>query len=135
MRYRDRLPPKFLLDGVDFDDEPTSHGDVLTGAASSPGTYRGRIRVIMDVRELGQVEKGEILVTSNTDPGWTVAFSKLGGLITETGGILCHGAVISREYRIPAVTAVKSATSILKTGDMAIVDGSKGEVTILEGTE
>ena len=135
MRYRDRLPPKFLLDGVDFDDEPTSHGDVLTGAASSPGTYRGRIRVIMDVRELGQVEKGEILVTSNTDPGWTVAFSKLGGLITETGGILCHGAVISREYRIPAVTAVKSATSILKTGDVAIVDGSKGEVTILEGTE
>jgi len=133
MKYRDRLPPKFLLNGRDFDDEPISHGATLVGAASSPGTYTGRVRVIMDVRDLGQVEKGEILVTSNTDPGWTVVFSKLGGLITETGGILCHGAVISREYRIPAVTAVKSATSILHTGDMVSMDGSKGEVTILEG--
>ena len=132
MKYRDRLPPKFLLNGVDFDDEPLSHGAVLLGAASSPGRYQGRVRVIMDVRDLGQVEKGEILVTSNTDPGWTVAFSKLGGLITETGGILCHGAVISREYRIPAVTAVKSATTALHTGDLVSVDGSKGEVTILE---
>ncbi|MBE6528513.1 MAG: phosphoenolpyruvate protein kinase [Thermoplasmata archaeon] len=132
MKYRDRLPPKFLLNGVDFDDEPISHGDTLIGAASSPGTYQGRVRVIMDVRDLGQVEKGEILVTSNTDPGWTVVFSKLGGLITETGGILCHGAVISREYRIPAVTAVKSATTALHTGDLVIVDGSKGEVIILE---
>ncbi len=135
MKYRDRLPPKFILNGVDFDDEPISHGDVLIGAASSPGRYQGRVRVIMDVRDLGQVEKGEILVTSNTDPGWTVVFSKLGGLITETGGILCHGAVISREYRIPAVTAVKSATTSLKTGDLVSVDGSKGEVTILEGSE
>jgi len=132
MKYRDRLPPKFLLNGVDFDDEPLSHGAVLVGAASSPGTYRGKVRVIMDVRDLGQVEKGEILVTSNTDPGWTVVFSKLGGLITETGGILCHGAVISREYRIPAVTAVKSATTVLHTGDLVSVDGSKGEVAILE---
>ncbi len=132
MKYRDRLPPKFLLNGVDFDDEPISHGDTLIGAASSPGTYQGRVRVIMDVRDLGQIEKGEILVTSNTDPGWTVVFSKLGGLITETGGILCHGAVISREYRIPAVTAVKSATSTLHTGDLVSVDGSKGEVIILE---
>ena len=132
MKYRDRLPPKFLYNGVDFDDEPISHGATLIGAASSPGSYKGKVRVIMDVRDLGQVEKGEILVTSNTDPGWTVVFSKLGGLITETGGILCHGAVISREYRIPAVTAVKSATTILHTGDYVSVDGSKGEVTILE---
>jgi pyruvate,water dikinase len=135
MKYRDRLPPKFLLNGVDFDDEPISHGDKLLGAASSPGRYQGRVRVIMDVRDLGQVEKGEILVTSNTDPGWTVVFSKLGGLITETGGILCHGAVISREYRIPAVTAVKSATTALHTGDLVSVDGTNGEVIILEEKE
>ncbi|MBR2254936.1 MAG: hypothetical protein IJ856_03850, partial [Candidatus Methanomethylophilaceae archaeon] len=128
----DRLPPKFLFNGTDFDDDPVSHGQTLLGAASSPGTYTGKVRVVMDVRDLGQVEKGEILVTSNTDPGWTVVFSKLGGLITETGGILCHGAVISREYRIPAVTAVKSATTILHTGDIVAIDGSKGEVKILE---
>ncbi len=135
MKYRDRLPPKFILNGVDFDDEPMTHGDVLVGAASSPGRYTGKVRVVMDVRGLEQVEKGEILVTSNTDPGWTVVFSKLGGLITETGGILCHGAVISREYRIPAVTAVKSATTILRTGDTVSVDGSSGEVEILEAKE
>ncbi|MBR4226125.1 MAG: hypothetical protein IKR86_05035 [Candidatus Methanomethylophilaceae archaeon] len=135
MKYRDRLPPKFLLNGVDFDDEPESHGATLVGAASSPGSCEARVRVIMDVRDIGQVEKGEILVTSNTDPGWTIVFSKLGGLITETGGILCHGAVISREYQIPAVTAVKSATSILRTGDLVSLDGSKGEITILEAKE
>ncbi len=134
-KYRDRLPPKFLLNGVDFDDEPVAHGGVLVGAASSPGRGEARVRVIMDVKDLGQVEKGEILVTSNTDPGWTVVFSKLGGLIAETGGILCHGAVISREYQIPAVTAVKSATTILHTGDLVSLDGSKGEVTILEAKE
>ena len=135
MRYRDRLPPKFLLNGVDFDDEPISCGDTLLGAASSPGSYTGKVRVVTDVRDLGQVQKGEILVTSNTDPGWTVVFSKLGGLITETGGILCHGAVISREYRIPAVTAVKSATTILRTGDTVVVDGTKGQIIIMEGQE
>ena len=135
MKYRDRLPPKFLLNGVDFDDEPISHSATLAGAASSPGRCEARIRVIMDVRDIGQVEKGEILVTSNTDPGWTIVFSKLGGLITETGGILCHGAVISREYQIPAVTAVKSATTILHTGDLVSLDGSKGEITILEAKE
>ena len=135
MKYRDRLPPKFLLNGVDFDDEPISHSATLAGAASSPGRCEARIRVIMDVRDIGQVEKGEILVTSNTDPGWTIVFSKLGGLITETGGILCHGAVISREYQIPAVTAVKSATTILHTGDLVLLDGSKGEITILEAKE
>ena len=135
MKYRDRLPPKFILDGTDFDDEPVSHGATLIGAPSSPGRCEARVRVIMDAKDLGQVEKGEILVTSNTDPGWTVVFSRLGGLIAETGGILCHGAVISREYQIPAVTAVKSATSILHTGDLVSLDGSKGEITILEAKE
>ena len=105
-------------------------GETLAGAASSPGIYTGKVRVILDIRDLGQVQKGEILVTSNTDPGWTPVFSKLGGLITETGGILSHGAVISREYKIPAVTAVKNATTLLRTGQTVHIDGGSGHIRI-----
>jgi Phosphoenolpyruvate-protein kinase (PTS system EI component in bacteria) len=84
--------------------------------------------VVESIEELSKLEDNEILITSNTDPAWTAVFSKVGGLITETGGILSHGAVISREYRIPAVTAVKGATKIFKTGEMLIVDGNEGVV-------
>lgn len=133
-KYAPHLPPKFLMDGIDFDDpdDITGAQDSIGGAASSPGTYTGTIRVITDIRNLAEVQEGEILVTSNTDPGWTAVFSRLGGLITETGGILCHGAVISREYHIPAVTAVKDATKKLHTGQKVTLDGSNGIIHILE---
>jgi phosphohistidine swiveling domain-containing protein len=72
------------------------------------------------------------LVTCNTDPGWMAVFSKIGGLITETGGILSHGAVVSREYGIPAVTAVKNATKILKTGQRVTLDGNEGIIYLEE---
>ena len=72
------------------------------------------------------------MVTSNTDPGWTAIFPKLGGLITETGGILSHGAVVSREYGIPAVTAVKDATAIFRTGQSVTLDGNDGTIYIVE---
>ena len=85
-------------------------------------------RVVESIEELSKLEDNEILITSNTDPAWTAVFSKVGGLITETGGILSHGAVISREYRIPAVTAVKEATTIFKTGEELVVDGNEGVV-------
>ena len=75
-----------------------------------------------------RLKENEILITSNTDPAWTAVFSKIGGLITETGGILSHGAVISREYRIPAVTAVKGATKLFKTGENLVIDGNEGVV-------
>ncbi|MGD9963356.1 MAG: PEP-utilizing enzyme, partial [Thermoplasmata archaeon] len=74
-----------------------------------------------------------ILVTLNTDPGWTAVFSKLGGLITETGGILSHGAVVSREYGIPAVTAVMGATKMLRTGQVITLDGNEGTIVLQEG--
>ncbi|MCQ2070779.1 MAG: PEP-utilizing enzyme [archaeon] len=132
--YGPTLPPKFYMDGVDFDDPDDNGQDIasLTGAASSPGSYTGTLRVITDIKNLSEVQPGEILVTSNTDPGWTAVFSRLGGLITETGGILCHGAVISREYRIPAVTAVKDATLRLHTGQKVTLDGSNGIIHVLE---
>lgn len=128
-RYKLSLPPKFLKNGIEFDDTVTEYNEnAIYGAAASPGIFNGVARVVKSIEELSQLEDNEILITSNTDPAWTAVFSKVGGLITETGGILSHGAVISREYRIPAVTAVKGATSIFKTGEELVVDGNDGVV-------
>ncbi len=133
-RYRDILPPKFLRGNVEFDDTVARGADTVrvTGVSASPGVVTGRIRVVQNIEALPTVREGEIMVTSNTDPGWTAVFSKLGGLITETGGILSHGAVVSREYAIPAVTAVKDATGFFKTGQRVTLDGNDGTIYILE---
>lgn len=133
-RYRDVLPPKFLRGNVEFDDTVVQGRDAarITGTSASPGVVSGTIRVVSRIEELPQIMKGEIMVTSNTDPGWTAVFPKLGGLITETGGILSHGAVVSREYGIPAVTAVKDATSIFRTGQTVTLDGNDGTIYIVE---
>lgn len=134
-KYGSILPPKFLRNGVDFDDPPESgSSDSIRGTASSPGVVTGRVRIVESIDGLSEIRDGDILVTSNTDPGWTAAFSRLGGLVTETGGILSHGAVISREYRIPAVTAVTGATEMFKTGQRITVDGNEG-IIYLEDEE
>ena len=133
VKYSDKLPPKFLRGKVEFDDSVQFRGDMtkVTGTSASPGTATGTVRVVESIGELAEVNSGEILVTSNTDPGWTPVFSKLGGLITETGGILSHGAVVSREYGIPAVTAVKDAKKIFRTGQRVTIDGNEGAIYIL----
>ncbi len=90
------------------------------------------MRVVESIEQVSELLEGEILVTLNTDPGWTAVFSKLGGLVTETGGILSHGAVVSREYGIPAVTAVKGATKIFRTGQRITLDGNEGTIILQE---
>lgn len=133
-KYRDVLPSKFLRGKIEFDDTVIRDKNVMkiTGTSASPGIATGTVRVVESIRELSGVESGEVLVTSNTDPGWTPVFSKLGGLITETGGILSHGAVVSREYGIPAVTGVKNAKRLLKTGQKITIDGNEGVIYIME---
>lgn len=133
-RYRNSLPPKFLRGTAEFDDETLTSNDrlTLTGTAASPGTFTGYARVVKSIEYLKDVRQGEILVALNTDPGWTAVFPKLGGVVTETGGILSHGAVVAREYGIPAVTAVKNATGVLKTGQRVMVDGNSGVVRIVQ---
>jgi rifampicin phosphotransferase len=135
MRNKDRLPPKFLRGNTEFDDTVIWQGDGLriVGTSASPGTCTGIVRVVDSIEQLGEVRDQEILVTTNTDPGWTAVFSKIGGLITETGGVLSHGAVVSREYGLPAVTAVKGATKIFKTGQRITLDGNEGTIYVLEG--
>ncbi|HUT26710.1 MAG TPA: PEP/pyruvate-binding domain-containing protein [Methanomassiliicoccales archaeon] len=134
-QWKGELPPKFLKGSVEFDDTVVVTGSAvrLTGTSASPGIASGPVRVVESIEQLSEVKEGEILITSNTDPGWTAVFSKIGGLITETGGILSHGAVVSREYGIPAVTAVKSATKIFITGQWITLDGNEGLIYIREG--
>jgi pyruvate, water dikinase len=106
-------------------------GATLTGFAGSPGVAEGPARVIMEVERLGELEPGEILVAPVTSPSWTPVFGKIAGSVSDIGGIMSHAAIVSREYRLPAVVGTGTATSRIKTGDRVRVDGNAGVVTIL----
>ncbi len=127
-RYENKIPPKFLLGSREFDDmsKHNKKSKIFHGIPVSQGTITAPIRVIHDIELIATVRAGEILVVPRTDPGWTPVFSKIGGLITETGGILSHGAVVSREYGIPAVTNITNACEIFKTGQIIELNGFSG---------
>jgi len=127
-----KLPPKFIKGSTEFDDTIIydENSMQITGVGCSPGITTGTVRIVTSISEIGTIQKNDILVTRNTDPAWTPVFKKLSGLITETGGILSHGAVVSREYTIPAITAVKQATTLLKNGQQITLDGNTGIIYI-----
>jgi len=131
---RNRLPRVLLSDGRAFYDElPASEGEaegVLQGEPVSPGVVEGVARVVFDPHAT-QLQPGEILVCPGTDPAWTPLFLSAGGLVMEVGGIMTHGAVVAREYGIPAVVGVHSATGRIKTGQRLRVDGASGRVELL----
>ena len=104
--------------------------DALTGLPVSAGTVEGRARVILDMAE-ADLEAGDILVTAYTDPSWTPAFVAIKGLVTEVGGLMTHGAVIAREYGLPAVVGVVDATRLIPDGQRIRVHGTDGYVEIL----
>jgi pyruvate,water dikinase len=130
LKYEHTTPPKFLQGSREFDDPPPTERASFQGIASSQGILTAPVRVLHRIEDIWQVSAGEILAVPRTDPGWTPVFSKIGGLITETGGILSHGAVVSREYGIPAVTNIFKACKIFRTGQIVTIDGSKGLVTL-----
>ncbi len=132
LRYEDVTPPKFLIGSREYNDPlPTKDDDsILKGIPASQGTVTGRVRVLKSIEEIPLVRTGEVLVVPRTDPGWTPVFSKIEGLITETGGILSHGAVVSREYGIPAVTNIRNACQTMETGSIVTVNGSDGTIRI-----
>jgi phosphohistidine swiveling domain-containing protein len=105
--------------------------NALRGTACSPGRAEGRARVVKTLDEATSLVEGDILVTVFTDPGWTPLFPRLAAVVTESGGLLSHAAVISREYGIPAVLAVAGATRIIRDGDRIVVDGTSGLVEIV----
>jgi rifampicin phosphotransferase len=104
--------------------------DALVGLAVSSGVVEGRARVILNLED-ADLEGGDILVTRFTDPGWTPLFVIIKGLVTEVGGMNTHGAVIAREYGLPAVVGVESATRLIKDGQRIRVNGTEGYVEIL----
>jgi pyruvate,water dikinase len=104
----------------------------MAGLSASPGQARGKARIVRDAAELPRVADGEILVARQTDPGWTPAFARLGGLVLETGGVLAHGASLCREYGLPCVTAVTDATRSIADGEIIVVNGSHGWVELPE---
>ncbi len=134
LKYEDIIPPKFLLGSNEFNDvlEFDENSKQFRGIPASHGIITAPIRILHDISMIPSVQSGEILVVPRTDPGWTPVFSKVGGLITETGGILSHGAVVSREYGIPAVTNIPNACRILKTGQIITINGFNGICEILK---
>jgi pyruvate,water dikinase len=136
VELRRRHVPRLLLsDGTDVEAAvtaatplPLSAADRLTGTPASAGTATGKVRVVLD--PVGaHLEPGEILVAPSTDPGWTPLFMTAGALVMEMGGVISHGAVVAREYGIPAVVGVAEATTRLCDGQQVTVDGAAGTVT------
>ncbi len=115
-----------------FYQEQSADDARITGIAGSPGVVEGTARVVMTIDEFDDVTDGDILVCQMTNPAWVVLFTKIAGLVTDTGGTTSHPAVLSREFGIPAVVGTSGATRVVSTGDRIRVDGSKGVVEILE---
>jgi pyruvate,water dikinase len=141
-QQRTQVPRLLLSDGQAFYEGLTAatadgvlsehEGTVLVGSPVSPGVAEGLVRVILDPAET-QLSPGEILVCHGTDPAWTPLFLVAGGLVMEVGGMMTHGSVVAREYGIPAVVGVSRAITRLHTGQRIRVDGSSGQIVVLEG--
>jgi phosphohistidine swiveling domain-containing protein len=105
-------------------------GAVVGGIPASAGRYTGPVRVIMGEHEFKKLQAGDVLVCPITSPVWSVLFPSVGALVTDTGGILSHPAIIAREYRVPAVVATGNATRLLHDGQLVTVDGARGIVAL-----
>lgn len=133
-QYEKLSPPRVM----------TSDGEIITGSYRrenlpagaivglpvSTGVIEGRARVILNIAD-ADLEEGDILVTAFTDPSWTPLFVSIKGLVTEVGGLMTHGAVIAREYGLPAVVGLEGATQLIKDGQRIRVNGTDGYVEIL----
>ncbi len=130
-------PGLYLRNGVDFDMiEPLEKrllgGKVIKGEPVSIGTFKGRVKVIENIDSNCRILPGTVLVTKGIDPGQSQVFTSAGGLILEVGGVLSHGAILAREFRIPTVAQVNGATKIFQDGQEVVVNGSKGEIVLAE---
>ncbi len=132
--YQALMPPRVLTSNGEAVAGAYRRNDLpagaLVGLPVSAGTIEGRARVILDIAQV-DLEAGDILVTAYTDPSWTPLFVAIKGLVTEVGGLMTHGAVIAREYGLPAVVGVDHATQLIRDGQRIRVHGTDGYVEIL----
>jgi pyruvate,water dikinase len=128
---RRHIPRIMLSDGTEPETlvQDGSPEGALQGAPASPGVVTGKARVILEP-DGARLEPGEILVAPSTDPGWTPLFFTASGLVMEMGGSMSHGAIVAREYGIPAVVGVSRAIERITTGQQITVDGSRGIITL-----
>src|SRR5918993_677194 len=115
--------------------QPPDEAGVLRGNPGSPGLVRGRAKVLRSLSEATGLRQGEVLVAETTAPPWTPLFATAAAVVTDTGGILSHSAVVAREYRIPAVVGTGVATATIKSGQTIEVDGDAGIVRVLSEDE
>jgi phosphoenolpyruvate synthase/pyruvate phosphate dikinase len=136
--YKKQVPPqeRFSTYGNDFKDEyiyslekVEDAEDGLSGIGCCPGIVQAKVRVVMDPNEIESLN-GDILVTSSTDPGWVTLFPTASAIIVERGSLLSHSAIVSREMGIPCIVSVTGRT--LKSGDEVLMDGSTGNIKIIE---
>lgn len=106
-------------------------GKVVVGTGASPGTAEGTARVVSGPQDFARVRAGDILLTTTTTPAWTPLFPSLSGLVTETGGILCHAAIVAREYGLPTVVGAEGATRLIPDGARIRIDGTTGSIEVL----
>jgi len=129
---RRHVPLVLLSDGTEPDfrtDIAEFAQDKLQGTPASSGVVTASARVVLDPHD-AHLKQGEILVAPSTDPGWTPLFLTAGGLVMEMGGSMAHGAIVAREYGIPAVVGVPRATELITSGMQLTVDGTTGTVVI-----
>lgn len=132
--YEKLTPPRVITSDGEMLNGKYRRGDLpanaIPGLAVSSGIIEGRARVILKMED-ADIEEGDILVTPFTDPSWTPLFVSIKGLVTEVGGLMTHGAVIAREYGLPAVVGIDNATKLIKEGQRIRVNGTDGYVELL----
>ncbi len=114
--------------------DPAADGDgVLRGVGTSPGLVTARARIVPTQKDIGRLEKGDVLICHGTDPGWTSAFSVVSGVVAQTGGMLGHFSCLSREYGIPAIS-LPNAMKLIEDGSIITMNGGTGEVRLASET-
>ena len=118
------------IGNLKYDDLIVEKNNGIYGVGCNNGIVTAKARVISDITEIERLEKNDILVTKFTDTGWTSKFSKLSGIVTEFGGILCHTAIVSREYGIPCIVCAHDVMNKIKDGELITINGTTGEIKI-----
>lgn len=121
-------PITTLTDAVPSVNAPSADTPLVTGLGASPGVASGRVRVLRTPAEGAQLLAGEVLVAPMTSPDWVPTMRRAAGVVTDSGGMTCHAAIVSRELRIPCIVGAREATRVLRDGEVVTIDGRRGQV-------